>query len=526
MKRFISLYYNELVTPPPDRFSKQYRPLGGVFLLLIISLSAAFLSGCIGPLGHQDGNLRITFPGAGRAAAGELLSYRIAFHGSGGEAFERALAPGVTSLSVTVAPGRWAIHADAFTLAGTLYGSGDGEAVVVSGGNNSLTILMRRVSASPGAGSSPAFPLTISLSGSISGWNDVVALISAAGGNDKYLALDLSGCTITSIPNTMFDPDSAISTGKDKIVSLVLPATATDIKAGTYSNPTFKNFSALKSVSGAGVNGTTGVGGYAFYNCAALTAVNFPVATTIGAFAFGSCTALTSISLPASLTTIDNFAFSYCTTLTSISLPASLTTIADSSFVGCVNLTNIQVDPSNSAYKNSVDGKMLLNAGSTTLIAYPSASGNITVPTGIAAIGNYAFANCATLTSVSLPDATSIGSSAFTNCASLSVADFPQVTSIGPDVFSGTRGTSLTITLGASTAPTLGNSIFGGITMSKSVTVKVPSSATGYGTVPFNNSDTTSNNWGNAFRGKGWDGTNYLGSLANSNITLTITYLP
>jgi hypothetical protein len=60
----------------------------------------------------------------------------------------------------------------------------------------------------------------------------------------------------------------------------------------------------------------------------------------------------------------------------------------------------------------------------------------------------------------------------------------------------------------------------------KSVTVKVPSGATGYGTVPFDNGDTSADNWGNAFRGKGWDGTSYLTGTVNGNITLTIEATP
>ncbi|MDR0387854.1 MAG: hypothetical protein LBH57_07420, partial [Treponema sp.] len=55
----------------------------------------------------------------------------------------------------------------------------------------------------------------------------------------------------------------------------------------------------------------------------------------------------------------------------------------------------------------------------------------------------------------------------------------------------------------------------------KTVTVKVPSAATGYGSSPTNPTD---DNWGNAFRGKGWDGTSYSGAEVNSNITLYIQY--
>jgi hypothetical protein len=66
--------------------------------------------------------------------------------------------------------------------------------------------------------------------------------------------------------------------------------------------------------------------------------------------------------------------------------------------------------------------------------------------------------------------------------------------------------------------------MFGQVDSAKTVTVKVPSGATGYGTVPgtYTGSDTT-DNWGNAFRGKGWSSTNGYGiGTVNTNITLTI----
>jgi hypothetical protein len=68
--------------------------------------------------------------------------------------------------------------------------------------------------------------------------------------------------------------------------------------------------------------------------------------------------------------------------------------------------------------------------------------------------------------------------------------------------------------------------MFYGISVSKTVTVKVPSGATGYGTIPASYSGTdTSKNWGNAFRGLGRDGTRYLDGSVNGNITLYIQYI-
>ena len=53
----------------------------------------------------------------------------------------------------------------------------------------------------------------------------------------------------------------------------------------------------------------------------------------------------------------------------------------------------------------------------------------------VANIGNYAFANCSALTTVSFPNATTIGSSAFANCSALTTVSFPNATTISSSAF-------------------------------------------------------------------------------------------
>ncbi|MCL2138444.1 MAG: leucine-rich repeat domain-containing protein, partial [Treponema sp.] len=138
-----------------------------------------------------------------------------------------------------------------------------------------------------------------------------------------------------------------------------------------------------------------------------------------------------------------------------------------------------------------------------------------------------AFSGCAGLESVSFPLAESIGYYAFYGCAGLESVSFPNVKIFGNGVFSSTVNTTLVITMG-STAPVVGINTFASITYPKTVTVKVPPTPTptGYGSIPgvYSGSDNTQN-WGNAFRGMGWDGTNYLTSSVNSNITLNIEFI-
>ena len=104
---------------------------------------------------------------------------------------------------------------------------------------------------------------------------------------------------------------------------------------------------------------------------------------------------------------------SYCTSLTNASIGNGVTKIGYNAFGVCTSLTTIAVDPLNSAY-SSVDG-ILFNKSQTTLIDYPGGKvGGYTIVSGVTNIGDYAFADCPGLTSLTIPTSvTTIGSWAF-----------------------------------------------------------------------------------------------------------------
>jgi len=131
-------------------------------------------------------------------------------------------------------------------------------------------------------------------------------------------------------------------------------------------------------------------------------------------------------------------------------------------------------------------------------------------------IGNYAFSNTA-LETINLGRAKTIGDSVFSGCTLLKDVDLRSVTSFGSSVFSQTGDQTLIITLG-NIVPTVGINMFdsGG---TKNVTLKIPSDTVkDYG--PPASYWNSGNSWYNAFRGKGWDGTNYLSGYVNTNISL------
>jgi hypothetical protein len=165
-----------------------------------------------------------------------------------------------------------------------------------------------------------------------SNWRKILDALNTA---NTYVNLDLSACTIEGGNSTIFNPDSAVATGKNRIVSITLPNVAQSILNGTWGNPTFDFFTTLKSFSGTGLKT---IGEYAFSGRSSLTQTELPTGiTSIGNYAFEKCSNLALTSLPVGLSNISNYAFDGCTNLALTSLPG-ITSIGTSAFRDCTNL--------------------------------------------------------------------------------------------------------------------------------------------------------------------------------------------
>ena len=147
--------------------------------------------------------------------------------------------------------------------------------------------------------------------------------------------------------------------------------------------------------------GVTLVKTNAFYNCKAITAVEFEGDRT-------------------SLLTLEDNIFRACPTIKSIKLPAKM---AEMNYLevmtSLTNLESIEVEDGGSYY-GSVNG-MLTNSIKDTILYVPAAtSGELTVPVGIQHIGAYAFSEVRGLTKVVIPTyVMSVGEYAFSNCTAL-----------------------------------------------------------------------------------------------------------
>ncbi len=146
--------------------------------------------------------------------------------------------------------------------------------------------------------------------------------------------------------------------------------------------------------------------------------------TVIGSEAFGYCTSLTFINIPKNVTALGNYAFEFCPNLTSLTLGSGVTNIGENWLYYCTGLKSINVTASNPKY-SSVDG-VLYNKIVTTLLQYPYArTGTFNIISSVTAIGDYAFSNCTSLASMTIPGGVAnIGVGAFVGCVALTSITF------------------------------------------------------------------------------------------------------
>ena len=241
-----------------------------------------------------------------------------------------------------------------------------------------------------------------------------------------------SSLTSITIPNSVTSIGDGAFWECSSLPSITLPNSVTSIGISAFSGcsslpvednlryaDTYLVEAVDKSLSTYTIKaGTKWIGDGAFWGCSALTSVTTPNSvTSIGARAFCDCSALTSVTLGNSVTSIGYEAFSGCSSLTSVTLPNSVTSIGYKAFSGCSSLTSIVVESGNTMYDSRENCNAIIETASNTLIAGCQST---TIPNSVTSIGDYAFRDCSSLTSITLPNSvTYIGCYAFGNCSSL-----------------------------------------------------------------------------------------------------------
>ena len=305
-----------------------------------------------------------------------------------------------------------------------------------------------------------------------------VTITSVNAGNETDIVIPE---TIPDVGTVTTIGSSAFRYNCQNLESITLPDSITKIKYDAFRDClSLKDINIPDKVEEIGEN--------AFRNCPSLTGITLPPdITDIGIQAFQECTSLKSIIIPSKVASASEWVFHGCTNLETIIFPYNLlsgiswwdlpTTTAQLTYTqdsttgdvavtfadngaqtsvnipanisgGTVKTVFISKDLSDSCtvtvpagaakitYEKDANDKVTITkveAGDQTSIEIPGTIDGGTVTT----IGEEAFKNCTTLTSITLPDSiTSIGISAFMSCSSLQNINIPKnVTSIGMGAF-------------------------------------------------------------------------------------------
>lgn len=154
----------------------------------------------------------------------------------------------------------------------------------------------------------------------------------------------------------------------------------------------------------------------------------------IGAYAFENCVALEEVAFPTTLTAIRDSAFFSCNSLKKVALPEKTKTVEDYAFFACDNLTELNIYQTSGLdmiFDMSIVTKVTVGEGvsfiAESAFEYCEELREVTLPSTVTTIKEYAFYGCKALEGLTLPDGlVSISEDAFENCAALREINLPD----------------------------------------------------------------------------------------------------
>ncbi len=210
----------------------------------------------------------------------------------------------------------------------------------------------------------------------------------------------------------------------------------------------------------------TAIGDFAFYGCESLNLLLLNnELQTIGGSAFAGCSSLRYLTIPNKITSIGSSAFTSCTNLQTITLPTTLTHIGTGIFAGCTALSHIVINTGNTTYHT--ENNCIIHTSTNSLIAGCKGSvipntittiaqeafwgipiSNITLPSTLLTIGDYAFSNCEQIEQFVIPQSvTAIGTRAFADCKRLQTITLSRATppTIQTNIIEGTEQANIIV---------------------------------------------------------------------------------
>ena len=219
-----------------------------------------------------------------------------------------------------------------------------------------------------------------------------------------------SGCTSLAnitIPEFVTSIGDSAFKGCSSLTNIVIPDSVINIYNYAFSE-------CVELINVVIGNGVSRIYSGAFEKCISLKNIDFGNnIVSIDRWSFSHCESLSTITLPISLEIIDSNAFENCASLEEMIIYNNLSTVGKNTFRGCENLQVVY-------YYGSVSEwcKIEFNDDSFSRPNYLADDfyllGDLSFPTDLKHIPDYAFMNCENWTELIIPDGlTSIGNYAF-----------------------------------------------------------------------------------------------------------------
>jgi hypothetical protein len=242
-------------------------------------------------------------------------------------------------------------------------------------------------------------------------FNFTVKAANAAGSGTKQLSITITPVFTTIAEfKTWLDAQSDNTPETPYTVKLNVSDLGDVYTYGSLGNALYTTKYVNLDLSGSTV---TSIGGSAFYRCDTLTGITIPNSvTSIGENAFAWCEGLTSVTIPNSVTGIGSEAFYGCNNLTAINVDPD-----NSAYTSENGVLYNKAKTLLHTYPAGKIGAFIIPTGVTSFgenaFAWCEGLTSVTIPNSVTSIGSYAFSTCTSLTSVTFETGSNITSGNF-----------------------------------------------------------------------------------------------------------------